>query len=143
MKPRTRGLLAIAAGTAVALALILVTTLTRAGGPAPQDTPGYGSAVVPAAQIRAQVRAILPYYRIGERDYASPLYGMEKALAAKFGNVSNADSPLALSRAEVDFELAVDNAPRLDRDHPWIDDGVVHELAAACGITETAAGIGP
>ena len=69
---------------------------------------------------------------------------METALAARFGNVSNADSPLNLAKAEVDFELAMDDS-HLSANQPYSAevDQAIHELAAACGIQGTAAGIGP
>jgi len=125
-------------GAAIVIAVAAALALTGyTGGPAPQDMPGYGSAVVPCAQIRAQVTEILHHYQLhpGPDDNGT-LYGLETALAARFGNVSNADEPLALSKAEVDFNVAVTTAPRLDAGHPSTAEvsTAVDELAAACGI---------
>jgi len=125
-------------GAAIVIAVAAALALTGCtGGPAPQDMPGYGSAVVPCAQIRAQVTEILHHYQLhpGPDDNGT-LYGLETALAARFGNVSNADEPLALSKAEVDFNVAVTTAPRLDAGHPSTAEvsTAVDELAAACGI---------
>ena len=125
------------AATVIAVAATLALAGCGNSGPAPQDMPGYGSAVVPCAQIRAQVTEILHHYQLhpGPDDNGT-LYGLETALAARFGNVSNADEPLALSKAEVDFNVAVTTAPRLDAGHPSTAEvsTAVDELAAACGI---------
>jgi hypothetical protein len=131
--------------TGAATVIAVAATLALAGcgnsGPAPQDMPGYGSAVVPCAQIRSQVAEILPYYQYPGPDHINEnqVYSLEKALATRFGNVSNLDEPLALSKAEVDFDVAVTSVQRLSSGIPFIYaqdlDTAVHELAAACRIT--------
>ena len=67
---------------------------------------------------------------------------METALAAKFGNVSNLDSPQNLASAEVNFELAVQDG-HLTQNQPFSAevDQAIHPLAAACGIQESYSGI--
>lgn len=129
-------------GAAIVIAVAAALALTGCtGGPAPQDMPGYGSAVVPCAQIRSQVAEILPYYQYPGPDHINEnqVYSLEKALATRFGNVSNLDEPLALSKAEVDFDVAVTSVQRLSSGIPFIYaqdlDTAVHELAAACRIT--------
>jgi hypothetical protein len=109
--------------------------------PAQQIAPG--SAVVPAAQISAEVKAILPYYRFPFPADSTPLYGLETALAAKFGNVSNLDNPQDLASAEVNFEIAVQNDRPISQNQPFSPtiDTAIHALAKACGMTETHNGI--
>jgi hypothetical protein len=62
--------------------------------------------VVPCSQISAQIKAIEPYCRFPGPDDSTPLYGLQNALARKFGNVSNLDSPQKLARAEVALRAA-------------------------------------
>lgn len=97
-----------------------------------------GSAVVPCSQIVSQIQAIEPYYGSSPPSDSTPLYGLETALANKFGNVSNLDNPQNLANAEVAFEVAVqDNS--LSQNQPFSANvqNDLGALAAACGIEGT------
>jgi hypothetical protein len=94
-----------------------------------------GSAVVPCSQIVSQIKAIEPYYGFPGPNDSTPLYGLETALANKFGNVSNLDNPQNLANAEVAYELAVQDSS-LSQNQPFstaVQDDI-GALAAACGI---------
>jgi hypothetical protein len=132
---RKRNAVTTAAAVAVSAAVIALTGLT-AGCGGQQSAPA--SAVVPAARIAPQVRAILPYYQFPGPDQGyGKLWRMETGLAAMFGNVSSLDSPQALAKAEVDFQVAVDDAQAAGHGPamPFTADigTAVHELAAATG----------
>ena len=120
---------------AVALGVIIPVSLRATSGMTGTPAAPAGTAAVPCSQIAGQVRELLPYYRFPGKDDTSRLYALEQGLAGKFGNVSNADSPLGLSGAEVTFSLDADD-PHLDQDHPWMTNGWddLTALAAACGI---------
>lgn len=96
-----------------------------------------GSAVVPCSQIVSQIKAIEPYYAFPGPSDSTPLYGLETALASKFGNVSNLDSPQNLATAEVAFEVAVqDNSLSQNQPFSTAVQNDVEALATACGIGE-------
>ena len=106
---------------------------SSSSNPAQQVAPG--SAVVPCSQISAQVRATEPYYRFPPPDDSAPLYGLETALARKFGNVSNLDSPQNLARAEVAYQVDVQDSS-LSQNQPFSSavQSDLEALASACGI---------
>jgi hypothetical protein len=146
MRQRTVIVLAVAA----VLGAVAIIAIAWPRQPVPlgqQIAPG--SAVVPCARIDDQVAEILPYYRGAGPDDASRLWGMQAALAARFGNVSELDEPQTLARAETAFGVAVMNTQAAYgnqvRNHPFDAgiDSAIHDLAAACGFTETNAGVIP
>jgi hypothetical protein len=94
-----------------------------------------GSAVVPCLQIVSLIKVIEPYYSSAAPNDSTPLYGLETALANKFGNVSNLDSPQNLANAEVAYEIAVQDSS-LSQNQPFSADvqNDVEALATACGI---------
>jgi hypothetical protein len=121
----------------IAASGILAATAAGCGSsfsPASRIAPG--SAVVPCSRISAQIQAIQPYYTFPGPNDSSPLYGLETALANKFGNVSNLDSPLNLSGAEVNFEVDVLNDSSVTQNQPFSTavENDVAALASACGI---------
>jgi hypothetical protein len=102
--------------------------------PASQIAPG--SAAVPCSQITSQIRELAQLYMTyGPGNAAgTPLYGAETALAGKFSNVSNLDSPQALANAEVNFVVDVGFTSKSE---PWNHDvnDDIGTLESACGIS--------
>ena len=100
-----------------------------------------GSAVVPCSAIAGQVRYLAQFItiRLNSPPYPDGLYASEVKLANRFGNVSNLDDPQALSRAEVDYELAVgDTGSGIGTQFPVTGELLTAfgELAQACGIAD-------
>jgi hypothetical protein len=123
------------------IAAVLTASLTAcsSGSPAPlasQIAPG--SRAVPCSQITSQIKAILPYYtNLGLADDGH-LYQRETALANKFGNVSNLDPPVSVSKAEVNYESDVLNGGYITQNDPYssaVQDDL-EALAAACGVQQ-------
>jgi hypothetical protein len=112
-----------------------VLEVASGGSPPSASQVAPGSAVVPCSQVVSQIKAIEPYYSASPPNDSTPLYGLETALANKFGNVSNLDIPQNLSTAEVAYEIAVHDSS-LSQNRPFSTDvqNDVEALAAACGI---------
>jgi hypothetical protein len=128
-----------------ALPLIIV-ALAAAAGCSAASTPAAsavapGSAAVPCSAIAGQVRYLAQFVtiRLNAPPYPDNLYALEVKLADRFGNVSNLDEPQALSRAETDFEIAVDDTPSgVGPQFPVTDEVMTAfgKLAQSCGIAD-------
>jgi hypothetical protein len=126
---------ALAAGVAL---LALAAGCGSAGSSADPSITS-GTAAVPCSVIAGQVSYLAQFItiRAGAPPYPADLYPREMKLANMFGNVSNADQPLALSGAEVDYELAVTDTPSgIGTQFPVTGEllSAFTELAQACGI---------
>jgi hypothetical protein len=124
---------------AVALAIVGCASSSGSTSPAQQIAPG--SAVVPCSQIATQIKTINQLFSEWSPG-DSRLYSAETALANRFGNVSNLDTPQSVSGAEVDFETDIlDNAWDVEDSNasqtypaaPAIQEAL-QNLASACGV---------
>jgi len=122
-----------------AAALAIAGCASNSASPAQQIAPG--SAVVPCSQIATQIKTINQLFSEWSPG-DSRLHSAETALANRFGNVSNLDTPQSVSGAEVDFETDIlDNAWDVEDSSasqtypaaPAIQEAL-QNLASACGV---------
>jgi hypothetical protein len=138
--------------TATALAIFgtaTVAAVTACSSPAPlslgqQIAPG--SAAVPCSAIAGQLSylARYPIYSVEviTNGFPAGFYARELRLANMFNNVSNADNPLALSGAEVDYESAVTSGQGGPGGQaPSVQEPVTGDVAAAFVELEQACGL--
>lgn len=132
---------ALIAGPAAVIVIGAAAACASSPGPPAAQQTAAGSAVVPCSVIAGQVRYLAQFVtiRAGAPGWPGDLYAREQKLAGMFSNVSNADQPLALSAAEVDYELAVNDTPAgVGTQFPVTGEvaSAFGELANSCGIPD-------